>query len=141
LSLRDIQRSSPGISTAGIILCPAMSNFITYMCIYRILAKNKSGYVILCNECNHYQLAFGTTAVSFVKDDFRNFCDYILALNDSEASNSLNDKKLIKVDLSRESVMMILKHNELRSLYEIVCEAKFNIEMDDLLIGIKVHTE
>jgi hypothetical protein len=111
------------------------------MCIYKILAQNEDGYVILCNECNHYQLAFGTTGASFSKDKFVDFCDYVIVLNQSAVCNFYMNNKRIKINLFQGSVMMILNHKELKNLYEMVCEAKFNLEMDDLFTDLNVITE
>jgi hypothetical protein len=111
------------------------------MCIYKVLARHKNGYVIFCNECNHYQLTFGTTGVSFEEAEFPDFCKYIIDLQSSVNATTLNNEKRIKIDLSHDSMMMILNRFELKDLYEIICEAKFNIEIDNLLTDLNLITE
>lgn len=111
------------------------------MCVYKILAHSKDGCIILCNECSHYQLAFGTTGVSFDADTFHNFCNYVICVNDSVNCNGFENEKRIKVDLFSKSTMMILSYKELRGLYGVVCEAKFNMETDNLFKELNLITE
>jgi len=111
------------------------------MCVYNILAKSTNGYVILCNQCNHYQMAFGTTAVTFKVNAFKDFCEYVICLNDSITSNGFDMDKRIKVDLLSDTAMMILNYKELKQLFEIICEAKFNLEVEDTLHELNLITE
>ncbi len=111
------------------------------MCSYNILSRSQNGYVILCNQCNHYQVAFGTMAATFEPDAFKYFCDYVICMKDSVCCNGFENEKRIKVDVFSTSTMLILNYKELRQLYDIVCEAKFNLETDELLSELNLITE
>lgn len=111
------------------------------MCVYKILAHSKDGYVILCSECNHYQLAFGTTGVSFDITTFYDFCDHVVIINNSATCNGFENEKRFKLTMFCDSSMLILNYKELKSLYEIVCEAQFNIEVANLFTELNLITE
>lgn len=104
------------------------------MCNYRILAHNDEGYIILCKGCSNYQLAFGTTAVTFENDDFCNFCLQTMALSDTYYCNGSEKDKRIQVDIANKRALMILNYRELKKLQELISEAVFTGELEKLLI-------
>lgn len=104
------------------------------MCNYKILAHNDEGYIILCKGCNNYQLAFGTTAVTFKNDDFCDFCLQAMALNDTHCCNGFEKDKRIHVDIYNKTALMILNFRELKKLNELISEAIFTGELEKLLV-------
>ena len=111
------------------------------MCNHKVLVHTKDGYVIQCNQCSNYQLSFGTTASTFNLANFNLFCDEVIALYETKSDNGLSNQKNISIDLFCKSVMMIVSYNELVMLYSMICEAKFNMEIDDLLTELNFITE
>ena len=91
------------------------------MCTYKILSRSKNRYIILSNECDHYQVAFGTTGVSFDELEFMDFCDNVIALKNRTFCNGFEDEKRIKVNLFSKSTMMILNYKKLKGLYNLIC--------------------
>lgn len=52
------------------------------MCSYKTLSHSNDGYIILCNECGHLQLAFGTSAVKFDTETYSSFSTQVETLVD-----------------------------------------------------------
>lgn len=103
------------------------------MCNYKILAHNEDGYIILCKGCNNYQLAFGTTAVTLDMEHFYNFCAETKKLSGSLCCNGFEKEKRIHVDVYCETAVMILNYRELKKLNELIAEALFNGQLENLL--------
>lgn len=80
-------------------------------------------------------------AATFESGMFKEFCDYVICLKDSVYCNAFETQKRIKVNVFSSSTIMILNCRELEHLYEIISEAKFNMETDDLLRELNLVTE
>src|SRR4051812_25225386 len=94
------------------------------MCSYKLLVHNKTGYILRCNGCAHYQVAFGTTLFSLDDDEFRPFCDHVSNLKMITVPNGFPEQKRIRVELPCcQSTMMVLNYRELAQFYNLVEEA------------------
>ena len=111
------------------------------MCNYKILAHNEDGYVILCHSCRHYQLAFGTTAVTFNPADFKIFLEQVDQLRQDVNCNGFEKQKRIPVEISCKCAMMILNYTELLRLHTLLSEAAFDEEMEALLENLNMVRE
>ncbi len=47
------------------------------MCEFQELYLNDDGFVILCKDCGHYQVCYGSTMLTFTKEDFKTFCKIV----------------------------------------------------------------
>lgn len=103
------------------------------MCNYKILAHSKSGYIILCNGCCNYQLAFGTTAVTFETEGFKNFCHQIICLCKTSTSNGFDKEKQFHINLFSKTSLMVLSYKELERLNILVGEAMYSEKIDSIL--------
>lgn len=108
------------------------------MCDYKILAHSQDGYVILCNSCGHYQLAYGTTAVTFEQEDFLNFCGEAAKLKTGTDCNGFEKQKRISLNIHSKCSMMILSYSELITLNDLLNEALFTCEMETMLEELKL---
>lgn len=111
------------------------------MCNYKTLAHNEHGYVVLCNSCRHYQLAFGTTAVTFPPSDFTIFKRQLNYYCSKEQRNPAAPQKCITLDLYCRCAMMVLNHRELLTLHELVNQAAFTEGMETMLEDINILRE
>lgn len=111
------------------------------MCDYKVLAHNSDGYIILCNSCGHYQLAFGTTAVTFEPEQFNKFCLEVNVLTDSSACDGFEKQKRIPLNICCNHSMMILSYSELKKLYELSNQALFTDQMDLMLEELKMNRQ
>lgn len=103
------------------------------MCNYKILAHNDDGYVILCNNCGHYHLAFGTTAVTFGQKNFRLFRDQVEALRTGTAADGFEKQKRISLDIFAANSLMVLSYHEVLKLSSLLDETGFSEEIENLL--------
>lgn len=109
------------------------------MCSYKTLAHNEHGYVILCQYCKHYQLAFGTTAVSFAPSDyvvFKQQLKYYSGIKKTEPENDL--RKCITIDIFSHCSKMVLNFEEVVKLEELIAQAVFTEHMEGIFDDIKL---
>ncbi len=104
------------------------------MCSWTALNQNEQGYVMQCCDCNRVQMAFGTTVVSFTKDQFYDF--YRMA--DVVHARSLNGfESRQHLLLPSASVGMVCTAQELKQLHELLKGGCSKLLYNDLLITYK----
>lgn len=111
------------------------------MCDYKILAHNEDGYIILCNNCNHYQLAFGTTAVTFDPANFKRFRRQLENFKPTDELKGFEKQKRISLDIFTSNSMMVLSYSEFLKLSGLINESAFNQEFEDLFRDLNVNRE
>jgi len=109
------------------------------MCNYKILSHNENGYIILCHCCKHYQLAFGTTAVTFEPSDFKKFGQRVGLLKEITPCDGFVNQKRIPIEIFNKGVMMVLNYAELLNLETLLGEAFFSNEMDLLIEDLNLR--
>jgi hypothetical protein len=111
------------------------------MCDYKVLAHNENGYIILCNSCNHYQIAFGTTAVTIEPENFKDFFKQITAIKNNTDCNGFEKQKRISLNIFSRFAMMVLTYSELIRLFELLDEAVFNKQMETIIQDLNLIRE
>lgn len=111
------------------------------MCDYKVLAHNENGYIILCSNCIHYQLAFGTMAVTLEPENFEGFFEQITAIKNNTDYNGFEKQKRISVNIFSRFAMMVLTYEELTSLYELLDEAVFNEQLETIIQDLNLIRE
>lgn len=111
------------------------------MCNYKTLAHNENGYIILCNSCKHYQVAFGTTAVNFPPSDFAIFKSQLKYNMACEKHKASPGQKCISLDLFCRCAVMVLTYQELTKLNDLVGLASFNENMETIFEDINLLRE
>lgn len=111
------------------------------MCDYKIQAHNEDGYIILCNNCLRYQLAFGTTAVTFEPGNFKRFMRQVETFKNEHDPQGFEKQKRISLDIFASNTMMVLSYTELLKLSELLSESVFNGEFENLFSELKVNRE
>ncbi len=111
------------------------------MCNYDILAHNEDGYLILCQSCRHYQLAFGTMTVTFEPFHFEQFCRQLNGIKNALDCDGFEKQKRYSLDIFCNNARMVLNYIELLKLNSLIGEATFNEEVDQLLEDIKLVRE
>lgn len=102
------------------------------MCNYKILAHSEHGYIILCSNCKHYQLAFGTTAVTFKPSDYALFKKQLNQVSRRAVPADYEQQKSYSLDLLCRCTAMVLTGKEIQNLKELVQEAGFNEDLSTL---------
>ena len=111
------------------------------MCDYKVLSHNENGYIILCNSCSHYQLAFGTTAVTIEPDNFKVFFEQVKAVKKDTDGNGFEKQKRISLNIFSRFSMMVLTYDELICLYELLDEAIFNEQVETIMQDLNLIQE
>ena len=85
------------------------------MCSYQTLYHQPGeGYVIHCRQCNHLQLAFGNVSLSFNKEGYSSFLNY---LRDSEhLADADSHTKSIRIPTPYEGMQLLLSGKEMKQL-------------------------
>ena len=111
------------------------------MCDYKLLAHNEDGYVILCNSCQHCQLAFGIMLVTFSPGNYKQFFRQVNRQLDAGKLPGFEKQKRFIIDVFAVSTMMTLSYLELVKLAALVNESSFNAEFEALFTELKVNRE
>lgn len=94
------------------------------MCEPKLLHHSELGLVRFCQECRHYQIAFGTIVFTLDVKDFYHFGTSISQISTIETDCKIKD---IWINLPAEDVGLLLNTLELIKLKE--------------LIGLSLHAE
>ncbi|MFT4597912.1 MAG: hypothetical protein ACJAR8_001596 [Bacteroidia bacterium] len=94
------------------------------MCAPKLLHHSELGLVRFCQDCRHYQIAFGTIVFTLEVKDFYHFGNSINKISALETECKIKD---IWINLPAEDVGLLLNTLELIKLKE--------------LIGLSLHTQ
>lgn len=103
------------------------------MCTNRILASGNQGYVVRCQQCNHFQIAFGTVVIRFCAMEYEKFKlqleDQFHLFND----HAFPEQKMIELPTFNTNTKLILNFFELENLMKLVTEANILDEAEIIL--------
>lgn len=102
------------------------------MCNYTTLVNSGQGYVIKCNNCDHIQVAFGTSVISFTRTEF---LDYVSLVDDRYGCYSgctRRDEKVVNVPTPVRNVATVLTVRELCSLRYLLTEGSRKLKQAEL---------
>jgi hypothetical protein len=103
------------------------------MCDFKILLSDDHGYATQCFECNHIEIAFGTSLIRLHVDRLAGFVNYLNKVKDS-AKVVDQELKNIHLDLaSMYSFQMILNYKEIISLCERMERVEDDVKTNALL--------
>ena len=103
------------------------------MCDFKVLVYDEYGYVTQCCECNHIEIAFGTSLIRFPVQRLNAFINY---LDEVKRVNSVIDDgpKNIILDLaSVYSFQMILSYRELLRFCDTMEKVENELKTNALL--------
>lgn len=104
------------------------------MCQYKVYHQSELGYVIKCHGCEHLQLAFGTTAITFTNEQFDEFANTIREYHEAYREEFFRDQKTIRIPTTAVSIALAFSVNEMEKLMDMLNEALVLIQVDELLI-------
>lgn len=102
------------------------------MCSYSLLAHNASGYLIQCQECGHFQFAFGTIEIVMDKEELNEFYNR-LNLQKYPLGEGALLRKTIRIGVVDGKVALALTPYETKELINMIDEARASIEVKYLL--------
>jgi hypothetical protein len=98
--------------------------------------------VIVCSSCKHYQLGFGTTAVSFAPSDYAVFKRQVKYYKEqTENSCAAKGQKRVSLNIFSHSSQMVLYDEEVQHLSELIAQAVFTEQMESIFEDIKLARE
>jgi hypothetical protein len=112
----------------------------TPMCNNKMLSSSEGGYVFRCQQCSLYQVAFGTSLLSFAHDQFQMFQQIAKERLALEAEDGFPNHKRIAIELIPSKVHMILCYRERQELTELLNEASFATELQAIIGGLNNQT-
>lgn len=103
------------------------------MCDNKTLSHSEGGYIFQCLQCGLFQLAYGTSLISFSPEQFGEFRQQVRARLASHPQDGFPHHKCIALQVYSEHSYMILCYLELKELMELLNEAWFAAELRDLV--------
>ncbi|WP_300597618.1 DUF6686 family protein [Niabella sp.] len=103
------------------------------MCNFKTLYYAPDGYLIMCNDCQHFQLAFQTTLLTMTAQDLQVFHTLVKENREYSPFDTDPDRKTIYIPTPLEGHGMILNHKELEMLFQLLETAEVNYKTASLL--------
>lgn len=110
-----------------------------FMKSHKILSHTEHGYVLRCNRCNSYRIAFGTSMMSVSLDEFESFLSEVRYHSDYFPHDGFHDQKIIHVALPAKNVCLILNYKELQNLSHMLAEVNLMQEVENILDNADEH--
>lgn len=85
-------------------------------CNYQTLFSGNYGYVVVCNECNTYQLAFLSSLISFTSAQYQYFQSQVKSEIDKNNDSLQVNCKSVVLNTADSSVRLLLTPSELAEL-------------------------
>ncbi len=102
-------------------------------CAYKILHRNKYGYVIKCHECGHIEMAFGTTALMLTYDRFSEFTETLREYYEAYRHTAVVHQKVIRIPTPLHSIRLVYSLRELKRLLYLLEMAHATLAIENLL--------
>lgn len=103
------------------------------MCKNKIYHQSPHGYVAICQECHHVELAYGTLISRISKEEFYAFVGYVNKMLDYYEDNRQNKRKEVHLSILKDRFYMVLTPFELHQLAYIVNDAQAAMEVESLM--------
>ncbi|MBO9617410.1 MAG: hypothetical protein J7539_00125 [Niabella sp.] len=103
------------------------------MCSFRTLYYGEEGYLIVCDECRHFQLAFQTSLFTLTAGDLKILHSLVKQHREYHDGAPGSFQKNIYIPTPLEGYGMILDIKELQLLFELLETAEINFKTMGLL--------
>lgn len=103
------------------------------MCSYNTLHVNEDGYVIKCNSCMHFQVAFGTTALVFTKGEYIDFCEIVCSEIKEVQYDGFPQSKSIFIPTKSRDIALIFSYREIIKLHNVLINANLILQAQELI--------
>jgi hypothetical protein len=106
---------------------------------YRVLHINPFGYVIQCQLCDHFQVAFGTSLLIFTQKELHDFWQD--ARQQISYCGTIDNPHLKQFQLSTAcaKIILIFSFRELQDLEHLLEEAHLCLEVQFLISNINTN--
>lgn len=103
------------------------------MCNFTKLYYGETGYLLVCKDCEHYQLAFHTSLFSFTAKDLHVFHCLVKEKQETHSLDHQPHQKCIYIPTPLDGFGLILNPQELHQLYTLLEIAEVNYKAECLL--------
>jgi hypothetical protein len=110
------------------------------MCKHKILAYSQNGYIVLCNKCNQYRIAFGTTLICLSKKQYELFKMNVKEQLESYRQDGFPEHKNIRLPTFSQNVQIVVNYLELEKIAELICDANATLEIEELIYNLENGT-
>jgi hypothetical protein len=93
------------------------------MCQFQSLYFDDDGYVVRCKQCDHYQIAFGSTMLTLAQKDFETICQIVKHKCAEENFEFAGHAKCIIIPTPSGGVHLLLTKEEANRFNDILEEA------------------
>lgn len=103
-------------------------------CNFQYLFKGHQGYIVRCNQCRYYQIAFGCVMLTISYEEFNDLYTQVKhQYNNTQLFCSDADTKSIIINTANSNYNIIVSPAEITGLYEMFDQADNEIKALDLL--------
>ena len=102
------------------------------MCVYKKLHHNENGYVVRCNVCQHFHVAFGSTVLAHTEDQFYDFIRTVDEYYEINRFYSCRAQKVVQIPTIARSITLVYSLEELRKLSELLHQASDKLDKEKL---------
>ena len=103
------------------------------MCEFQSLYFGDDGYVVRCEKCNHYQVAFGSTMLNLPPHDFETLLKIMQHKCRAEVDTMAAHSKSVIVPTPSPGVSLLFTKSEAMRFYEILEEADNEVKAQSLI--------
>ncbi len=103
------------------------------MCSYKVLFHRSTGYVVKCNSCSNYQIAFGTMVFTISTENMEALFEQVSQMKGRKGQEHTHRNERFQIKLPCESVIMALNTKELVQFSNMLDESFAMEELKDLL--------
>ncbi|MCF3110805.1 hypothetical protein LL912_18620 [Niabella sp. CC-SYL272] len=103
------------------------------MCNFKTLYYASEGYLIMCSDCQHFQLAFQTTLLTMTAQDLQVFHTLVKENREYNPADINPERKNIYIPTPLEGYGIILNRKELEALFQLLETAEVNLKTASLL--------
>lgn len=106
-------------------------------CEFQTLYAGQEGYIVRCNMCGHYQIAYISTLINLNEEDYHRFFKKVKNQQLTDYSAVNQDSKIIMLPTPSPNINFILTPAELYKLYDMLETADTEIKAQELLLLFK----
>lgn len=103
------------------------------MCQFKNCYAGSNGYIVRCEDCQHLQVAFGTTVLTLNEYDFLAFMGIVAYKKANHIPVYAPDMRSIVLPTPSSTVHLIFSERELNDLHTMLQEADNEIKAQQLI--------
>jgi hypothetical protein len=103
------------------------------LCDFKTLEHDSRGYVVRCEKCNYFQVAFGNIAIRINEERFSAFSSLISSMTDEKRNEVDKSARNIYFESPCRNILFLFSVKELDMLNDLLQSAMMNIQISRML--------